>query len=939
MTRITSLFALILVGLMAQTATSQQLVKDINDVPVGIRPSNLMAFGDGFLFVAETEEAGNAIWVSDGTEAGTRLAVDLDLGSAGMRIRNLTVWQDWFLFWENTLEQMFVSDGTQTGTQMLTGFWQTGEPSDVVASPSGAFFTLNAPQPAELRFTLPGTNTTQKVAYDCPEADCSIYNPVIFRDSLYFVVDDLEDSNWIWRVGLDGTDPEQVAGPLNRWSTFKGQAGDHLLVLNRDDQRQWVIHAWDPGSPLIPLLVLTAPADGMDFRVVGQAGGKALMHLSTYADYPFNKLIATDGTPEGTETILESLDQQWPGLESANLPDGTLVFNSWSRESGFSLWKSNGTEAGTGPIGTNFEPAGMTLVGSEVYFCGNDDTYGEELWKTDGTDQGTVMVADIYAGPGSGLPGWLVERSGRVFFRGITRNSGHQIMLYDPAIDLLDHVTRSGMDDSHGSNPRDFVAVPGNAIFRASNPDVSTQTLWTSAGTESTTLPVEITGIPQEQTDGYYLAELNGKKIWHGTAGLMLRDNDAGTWSNIPLPEGWPDATGTSVFGNGLLAFGPRIRELDVHELWVTDGTESGTRVMYASTDGVRSMPVGWEQDRWIVSEDGKLQAVADGQVEVLMEDAKLNWRTRSVRAGDHLYLWNENDFGLWTTDGTEAGSRRINTTAWLTAGYAIIKGNLFYSDVSSGSSGRELVRRTHPDSVEIVADIRPGPPGSDPATIHDWNERVLFTARPTGTERQVWITDGSEAGTHVLIEDLAGAGSDDWESRLFLLGSTDEGAVFSVGHGKFGREPWYTNGSKDGTLLLADIVPGPDGSDPIYGGRAGGMILFRATSEGTGPELWGVSVSYLSTGIESDRLPDKADLINPGFPNPSSHQITFPINRSIQKELSVSVFDILGRRHRVTIEESSRGILIDTNRLPAGVYFVSVSEGGITSTRKFVKQ
>lgn len=934
---------LILVGLLAQPATAQQLVKDINDIPVGIRPSNLMAFGDGFLFTAETPETGEAIWISDGTETGTRLAMDLVPGSADMRIRKLTVWNERILFWENTLKQMFVSDGTEAGNQALTGFWQTGEPTDVVASQDGAFFTLNIPRPAELRYTLPGTNTTQKISYDCPETDCGVSNPVIFRDSLYFVVDDLINSSWIWRVGLDGTDPEVVAGPFNRWVVFEGQVDNKLLVLNRDDQQQWGIHAWEPGSPLIPLRTLTEPGDRMDFRVVGQAGGKALMHLSTYAEFPQNRLIATDGTPEGTEIILDSSVQEWPDFDTANLPDGTLLFGSWSPERGSVLWKSDGTAEGTGPIGDIPEPIGLTLVGTDVYFCGSDSTHGEELWKTDGTLEGTVMVAEIYPGPGSGLPGWPVERAGRLFFRGVTREAGQQVMVYDPATDMLDHVTRTNLDVSHGSNPRDFVAVPENSIFRALNPEVSTQTLWSSAGTESSTMPVAIPGVLSEHTNGYYLAELNGRHIWHGIQGLMVRDNEHGDWSGITLPEGWPDANGTAVTGAGLMAFGPRVHDLNMHEVWVTDGTEMGTRMIHASPEGVRPKPVGWAQDRWLIAEDGKLLAVADGQAEVLLVDANMNWRTRGVDTGGHIYLWNENEYGLWTTDGTAEGSRRVNTTAWLTAGYAVIDGDLIYSDFYSGASGRELVRRSHPDSVDVIADIRPGPPGSDPATILGWNDRVLFTARPTGTGRQVWISDGSETGTHKLIDDLAGAGSDDWESRLFLLGTTDTGVVFSVGHGEYGREPWYTNGTRDGTLLLADIVPGPDGSNPTYGGRAGDMILFRATSEGIGPELWGVSLAYLATDTESDELPDAADLISSGFPNPTSSEITFPINRSNRAEtsaaVSVSVFDILGRRHRVPIRNSNQGITLDTDRLPAGVYFLSVNDGEETSTRQFVKR
>lgn len=69
---------------------------------------------------------------------------------------------------------------------------------------------------------------------------------------------------------------------------------------------------------------------------------------------------------------------------------------------GFELWKTDGTEAGTvlvkdinvGPANANLTSSGYTLNG-ELYFGADDGIHGIELWKTDGTAAGTVLVKDI----------------------------------------------------------------------------------------------------------------------------------------------------------------------------------------------------------------------------------------------------------------------------------------------------------------------------------------------------------------------------------------------------------------------------------------------------------------------------------------------------------------------------------------------------------------
>ena len=81
--------------------------------------------------------------------------------------------------------------------------------------------------------------------------------------------------------------------------------------------------------------------------------------------------------------------------------DNAVYFSAFEGTSGFELWKSDGTVAGTvrvkdinpGPGGSS--PFGFTISNNALYFSADDGRNGFELWKSDGTEAGTVRVKGI----------------------------------------------------------------------------------------------------------------------------------------------------------------------------------------------------------------------------------------------------------------------------------------------------------------------------------------------------------------------------------------------------------------------------------------------------------------------------------------------------------------------------------------------------------------
>jgi trimeric autotransporter adhesin len=123
----------------------------------------------------------------------------------------------------------------------------------------------------------------------------------------------------------------------------------------------------------------------------------------------------SDGTEAGT-IIVKPLGQLIPTGSSIITGEIKAVgnnafFTGWEPATGYELWYSDGTSAGTRLVkdiniqpalfgnGTNHAfPFNMAVIGSKLLFSANDGIYGAELWMSDGTAAGTTLVLDIYGG-------------------------------------------------------------------------------------------------------------------------------------------------------------------------------------------------------------------------------------------------------------------------------------------------------------------------------------------------------------------------------------------------------------------------------------------------------------------------------------------------------------------------------------------------------------
>ncbi len=175
--------------------------------------------------------------------------------------------------------------------------------------------------------------------------------------------------------------------------------------------------------------------------------------------------------------------------------------------------------------------------------------------------------------------------------------------------------------------------------------------------------------------------------------------------------------------------------------------------------------------------------------------------------------------------------------------------------------------------TVAPVADINPGPTGSDIDELTDVNGTLYFTADDGTNGIELWTSDGTAA---TLVEDAVPGGginpgsADSAPADLTVL----NGDLYFGADDGDGEELWKADGAT--ATLIEDVVPG-GGINPGSGSAIGTIVksnstLFFHGDDGTnGGELWS-SDGATATMIE-DAVPGGG--INPGSSDSNPQGLT----------------------------------------------------------------
>lgn len=133
----------------------------------------------------------------------------------------------------------------------------------------------------------------------------------------------------------------------------------------------------------------------------------------------------------------------------------------------------------------------------------------------------------------------------------------------------------------------------------------------------------------------------------------------------------------------------------------------------------------------------------------------------------------------------------------------------------------------------------------SDPHYLSKVGNRLLFAATDGVNGYGLWATE--EAATSVVhIKAII--------PRSTIVVSSGIG-FFAADDGEHGVELWRTDGTSEGTQLVADLNPGPASSDPYTFIDVNGVLFFSATQGNAISKLWQSDGTAAGTRLVTNRV------------------------------------------------------------------------------------
>jgi ELWxxDGT repeat protein len=295
----------------------------------------------------------------------------------------------------------------------------------------------------------------------------------------------------------------------------------------------------------------------------------------------------TDGTVQGTFMLKEINPDQNLGSNIGQMIvyNNEVYFNADDGTHGTELWKTDGTTEGTkmvkdiAPGSVYGYPGEFVVFKGALYFKATHPDTGSELWKSDGTTDGTLIVKDLSDGATSTLPGYLFATSSMLYFCGL---NDHKLYGSDGSADGTKLVS-----------DKVIVGQSGNAYFTeylnevyfngvdVTGPDEKGAQLWKVSGYTAQRVTAIISN--EAMLSPNHLVVASGKlffigqqypfgdELWtyNGLTASMVKDIDPSGHGPGGFITSFKDKV---VFSAGDATTGK--------ELWVSDGTENGTKMI-----------------------------------------------------------------------------------------------------------------------------------------------------------------------------------------------------------------------------------------------------------------------------------------------------------------------------------------------------------------------
>ena len=708
-------------------------VKDIRPGNDCSCPETILALNDHVYFVAtvDHEEFGTIqqLWVSDGTEDGTQGLLDVALvGSVAMGVVGDAV------YFENDLvgsKGLWRTQGTVESTVQLTDQLTDGSASiPFVVNDKLISWTTHSERGLEWWTTDGTADGTQAAIVEAPRPERGENNQIVIGDRFFFTAytEETGVELWVSDGTQDGThivrDLFEGAGSSTPENFHLSADGSTLLFVATDAEsgaELWRSDGTEDGTRLVKDIF--AGTDGSDPARFWNH--KGMTYFAANSIDNGTEMWRTDGTPEQTQMVIDIN----PGTASGGMtPLGILgesfAFLAVAPDDGTQVWMTDGTDTGTSQVTSLPGRRGRGLNRIRRFGQFNDsiflvvttepeEKYGDELMITDGSAEGTIVI-DINPGPEASVARDFQTINGKLYFTATDGRSGIERFVSD------------------GTPEGTRLVVDFNSATEGANPNLLGQL---DSGTY------------------LYLANdgIHGKELWSAAP-----DGSAQLLQDLTVGDA-PTILNDFAFLRGRMLFSQR------DGIWATDGTPVGTHRILDLSPGATSN----SNEFWLI--------------------------------GDRVFFTArvENQLQLWKTDGTVDGTKVVKTLGDVQGLQLVETGGQVFFTADDENRGEELwITDGTPTGTRLVKDILDGPESSDITNMLALQGRIYFTADDVQGRPRLWTSDGTVDGTYQFVEDLEVVG----------LAKTDDFLFFS------GRDPdrafWRSDGTQAGTIKLLDSDP-----------------------------------------------------------------------------------------------------------------------------------
>jgi ELWxxDGT repeat protein len=491
--------------------------------------------------------------------------------------------------------------------------------------------------------------------------------------------------------------------------------------------------------------------------------------------------------------------------------DGVSYFSATDPQHGAELWRTDGTAAGTTrltdicPGSCDSGAAPLAFLSGFLVFAASDGDRQAELWRTDGVPGHETLVKELCPGLcnvvtldsllWNGELWLLVQQAAQAPSLWRTNGTPHGTQL---VAELCTDLGLCGFGPYAGAGFAGTTAA-GDALLLSVGAKQLVRTDGTRAGTVLLHRFVQAeyilgpgfsdatrvaAGVAGQKTAPAPLYFFDGSQLWvsDGTPGGTRLVRDTADLLFDLYFESWEVVDGVFY---GVALFGEWLR---------SDGTAAGTVVLTRFAGDFRPTICHLGPVVYAVDTSGIWRTGGTPETTILVAPLALDDIEEVIEQPDRLFIEGYPDLNLLISDGTAAGTHRIRLPGAPTPDeyslYPLFDGAAFTAN------GNQVWRiDATAQDVTLLHDFEPSDGSSGPHGQIVFGDQLFFFAQTSLDAEQLFATDGSTDATHIVSPEVLGY-TVGWGAETHFFAAAGAHLFFSGADNRM----WATDGTARGT-------------------------------------------------------------------------------------------------------------------------------------------